>query len=114
MRLHAAGDIHRVAPHVIYEFAASNHTRNHCTGIDSKSKTYSLATAKGMQGNILAHFNSHADQRLRMIAATARYAGGHHVAVANRTDLFDIVFIKQGVEKREYLVKQFDYLRRSQ
>src|ERR1043166_9101022 len=88
MRLHAAGNVHGIAPHVINEFPFADHPSDDRTGIDADSKADLLAVAKYMGSDKIAHFQRHADQSLRMIRAWTRYARGHHVTVTDGSDLF--------------------------
>ncbi|KTT78301.1 hypothetical protein SA6_12115 [Staphylococcus epidermidis] len=43
-----------------------------------------------------------------MVGTRARHAGDHHIAVADRLDLLQLIFIDQQVEAHEDLVEQPD------
>jgi len=61
---------------------------------------------------VVARLERHADERLGMVGAGTRDAGGDHVAVADRLDLLEPVSLDQGIEIGEDRVEELDQLDR--
>src|SRR5258708_28502677 len=106
MRLHPAGDIHCIAPHVVGKLAGADHSGNDRAGINPNAEAHLATRPKSMRGKVVAHFQCHADESLRMIRATTRYTRGDHITVPDRPNLFNTIFIQQGVKKRKNLVQE--------
>ena len=60
----------------------------------------------------VAHLEREARERLRMVGAVPRHAGGDHVAVADRLDLLHLVAVDELVEAREQAIEKADDLAR--
>ena len=105
MRFHAARHIHRLAPQVVDELLAADHARHYRPRIDSDAEGEPPAAERLLLHRV-AHVERQPDQHLGVVAAPARHARRHHVAVADRLDLLEVVLLDQRVEALEDVVQE--------
>src|ERR1700757_4855397 len=105
VRLHPAGHIDRLAPEVVDEFAAADDARDHRAGVDADAEG-EPSPAERAPSDLGLHVEREVDQSLGVIGARAWHAGGHHVAVADRLDLLQVVLVDKRVEALEHVIEE--------
>ena len=113
VRLHPARHVHRVAPQVVEETAASDHSGHDRPRADADAQAQVVLGALGKTAlRAPAHLERQPGQRVRMIGSLPGDARRDHVAVADRLDLLDLVAVDELVEAREEPVEDADDLAR--
>src|SRR5579872_3749177 len=103
MRLHTARQVHRLAPHVIDEFLATDDAGDHGTRIDSDPERELTATELTLCDDGL-HIKREVNEGGGVVRPQTWDAGGDHVAIANRLYLFQVVFFDEAVETLKHFV----------
>ena len=108
MRLHAAGDIHGVAPKVVGEFLGPDDAGNDGPAVhaDADAPVELVAAVENADG--LEHLEGGVGAGLGVVAAHERHAADHHVGVADGLDLLDFELLGDAVEAGENLVEELD------
>src|SRR5205823_5449114 len=98
MRLHAAGQIHRVAPEIVNELPGANHPGDHGAGIDPNPELQRFAIVTTEARYLTPHLNRHRHYRLSVVVTRFRQPADDHVGIANRLYLLQPMMLGEPVE----------------
>ena len=105
-RLHAAGQVHGVAPQIVDEFDRADDASHHRPGVETDTELQVGATIPIELPKNAKHVQSHLGHYSGVVRTRLRQTAYCHVAITNRLDLLDAVPLAGRVKPAKQVIEQ--------